>query len=85
MSSQRGRGSVFEATKFLRDNFRNSEELVAFLHAYGVRKLTISAVEKWFLRGSVPGAWLPILLVLLELEHGVPTSLSKYTRFNYGT
>lgn len=69
---------MFKAKKFLVDHFQSAQRLVAVLRSHGLSTPQEFAVEKWFARGSVPGSWLPVLLVCLEIEHGAPVSLTAY-------
>lgn len=69
---------MFRSSEFLRDHFGNSAQLLAFLRAYGAPTPQQAAAEKWFSRDSVPGSWLPVLLVYLEIENGGPVSLKTY-------
>jgi hypothetical protein len=64
--------STFNSTKFLKAYFPD------LILAYGFEQPQPSTAEKWWRRGAVPGAWLPVLLCILELEHGRPVSLLPY-------
>lgn len=68
----------FNAKRFLTDQFHTPERVNLLLSSYGLLTPKISAVEKWFQRGRIPGEWSPLLLVVLELEKGKPTSLTSY-------
>lgn len=69
---------MFDAVRFLRDNFKHPNEVVAFFNAYGQDPPNESAVDKWFRRGALPAPWGYTLLVLMELDRGAPVSLAKY-------
>jgi hypothetical protein len=68
----------FNSTKFLKANFVDCVSMRGLLAAYGFHQPQPSTAEKWWRRGAVPGAWLPLLLGVLELEHGRPMSLLPY-------
>lgn len=69
--------SPFNYLDFLQENFKNPPGLVAFCSAYGLH-CKLATIEKWFQRNSISSEWLPILLVLLELDRGQPVRLAKY-------
>lgn len=69
---------LFSARNFLHDRFKNPPGVVAFVAAYRVTPPTLSATEKWFQRGVIPGDWLPVLLALIEVENGGPVSMAEY-------
>jgi hypothetical protein len=71
---------MFDFKKFLLDHWTDAEKVVEFLMRYGIRDVTPAAANKWFLRESVPAQWLATLLVLLELERGMPLSLQPYLK-----
>jgi len=68
----------FNSTKFLKAYFPDCATMRSLLAAYGFEQPMADTAEKWWRRGSVPGAWLPLLLGVLELEHGQPVSLLPY-------
>lgn len=68
----------FNSTKFLKAHFPDCATMRSLLTAYGFAPPAADTAEKWWRRGSVPGAWLPVLLGMLELEHGKPVSLLPY-------
>lgn len=70
--------AMFRTRDFLVDHFQTAQRLVATLYAHKIDAPRETAVEKWFLRGSVPGSWLPILIAVLEDEHGEPISIKTY-------
>jgi hypothetical protein len=70
----------FDFRRFLTDQFRSPAALQALLAAYGYDAITVSAVRKWFARGSIPAHIFPILLVLGELEQGKRVELMTYVR-----
>jgi hypothetical protein len=71
---------VFEARKFLEDNFGTADAVIGLAAQYGLEIPVRDTVRKWFARGSIAGEWLPVLLVLLELEKGKLTSLKGYVQ-----
>ena len=64
--------------RFLRDNFKSADGLISAIAKYGLDAPSKASVEKWLQRDSIPGEWLPVLLVILELEHGEPVRISQY-------
>lgn len=69
---------IFDEKKFLTEELGTRDKVLGLFSAYGVDGPMPAAVEKWFQRSSIPSAWLPVVLVLLELENGRPLSLGKY-------
>ena len=69
---------VFDGRLFLKENFHSPQRVLAVFRTYGLASPSLSAVEKWFSRGTIPGDAFPSLLVLLELEHGKPVSIANY-------
>jgi hypothetical protein len=69
---------MFRFRLFLTDNFGNPAGVLAFLRVYGARQPNEATVAKWFVRGSIPSDWLPLLLGYLEVERGEPISIIKY-------
>lgn len=69
---------MFNAVKFLHDNFSDARALQAFLASYGVKAPPVDTVRKWFARGTIPADWLPVLLAHLELDRGAPVQLWGY-------
>jgi hypothetical protein len=69
---------VFDTHRFLREKWPTVAHLVRFTSGYGVVLPTDDALFRWYRRDSIPSAWLPILLALLELEAGAPVSLTEY-------
>lgn len=69
---------MFDALRFLRENFPTPQNVLALFTAYGLSCPSLAAIEKWYQRGSIPGSVLPTLLCLLELERGAPLSLVAY-------
>ena len=68
----------FNSTRFLQAYFANGGALRSLLAAYGFEQPLADTADKWWRRGAVPGAWLPVLLGVLELEHGSPISVLPY-------
>lgn len=69
---------MFATKLFLEEKFKSPSALVSFLSAYDCQTPNISAVEKWFQRGAVPGFWFPLLVGYLELDEGRPVSIVRY-------
>ena len=69
---------TFNSGRFLRDEFVNVAQCHAMLTGYKMPDVKMSAVEKWFARNSVPGPWLPLLMLVIELDRGEPVRLTKY-------
>lgn len=69
---------MFDAGKFLREQFRDAHGVVGTLRAYKLPAPPHDTARKWFERGGVPTDWLPLLLCVLELENGQPTRLANY-------
>ena len=74
--------NMFDAQRFLVENFRSPAELCARFTALGLPAPKDATVSKWFSRDSVPVGWMARLLALVELEDGAPMSLSKYVRYD---
>jgi hypothetical protein len=68
----------FDAVKFLNEEFGVAAQLVARVGVYMRSAPTVEAVEKWYRRGSIPSAWLPVLLSVKELETGAAVRLAQY-------
>lgn len=69
---------MFDAKKFLVDEFGRPAYIPTLLSAYRLQAPEPEAVEKWSRRNSIPGRWLAVLIVVLELENGHPISLQPY-------
>lgn len=69
---------MFDAKRFLQENFRSSVELVTFLRSYGVEPPLANTADKWWRRNSISGEWLPVLLAVLEIDRGAPVSIASY-------
>lgn len=68
---------------FLDQQFGNPDALLALLAKYSNSSLpTRPAVVKWFSRGSVPGEWLFVLLIVLYRENGRWPDLTTYEGYN---
>ena len=70
---------MFDGRKFLDENFHTPHHALTILRQYGF-EATLGAIEKWWQRESVPGAWLPLLIAIKEIETGSPVSITKYVR-----
>lgn len=71
---------MFTGTRFIADKFGCSGYVRSLVASYGFPAPTEAAVKKWMVRDSIPGEWLPVLLGVLELEHGGPVSVLPYVR-----
>lgn len=71
---------MFDTRAFLIEQFSTPQNVLVLFTSYGVDCPSLSAIEKWFGRRSIPGEYVPILLCILELEHGKPFSLTQYYR-----
>lgn len=69
---------MFNAKKFIRDNFQGPGGVIAHCRSVGWAPPSGGQVEKWLERNSVPGEWLAKLLSLLEAQHGAPVSIQPY-------
>ena len=69
---------MFDARRFLTDNFQSVGGVIAHFRALGLEPPTQGQAEKWFARGTLTGEWLATLLSLLETERGAPVSLAPY-------
>ncbi|MBZ9706118.1 hypothetical protein LB543_05210 [Mesorhizobium sp. ESP7-2] len=69
---------MFDTKAFLTEQFTNAQNVLVLFRAYGVECPSLSAVEKWFTRQSVPGEYWPVMLCILELERGEPFKLAQY-------
>lgn len=69
----------FDALQFLEDHFGGAESVLNAVarHAPG-EVLRRDAVDKWFSRKSIPSAWLPTLLLIVERETGQRPELRRY-------
>lgn len=71
----------FNHAAFLSHHFQNPLRLQAVVRLYLPDNVPEdSAARKWFSRGSVPGGWLALLLVVLELDTGRAVSLKPFVR-----
>lgn len=68
----------FDTKRFLTEHAGTPHGVLALFSAYGIDPPGFDAVEKWFQRRSIPSAWFPIVLCLVELENGKPTRLAGY-------
>lgn len=69
---------MFCARRFLTDNFRDPHGLVGTFNSYKMDIPPQDTVRKWFERGTIPSEWLPMIVIVLELECGEPVSLVPY-------
>lgn len=70
---------MFDGKKFLAENYHSPQHTQTVLSQYGF-PVKVAAVEKWWQRESVPGAWWPVLIAIKEIETGKPFSVVKYIR-----
>jgi hypothetical protein len=68
----------FNSNRFLANFFPDISGLCGLLSAYGFEAPQPATVEKWRSRDTVPGAWLPLVLGVLELERGEPVSMLPF-------
>ena len=69
---------MFEARRFLEENFGDIGGLIARCRAANVEPPNEAAVQKWRQRNSIPGEWLTKLVSVLEAERGEAVSLRPY-------
>lgn len=69
---------MFDAKRFLDENFRDADGLVGTFHAYGLSVPPKDTVRKWFVRATIPSEWFPMIVAVLELENGKAISLTPY-------
>lgn len=69
---------MFDSTRFLRENFQSPDGVIGLLGSYGLSSPPRDTVRKWFARGGIPSMWLPLLVVILELDRGQPVPLAPY-------
>lgn len=69
---------MFDGKRFLKENFLNPQKVLALFRAYNIGCPSLSAIEKWFQRGTIPGEWFPVLLAFLEMERGRPVGVTEY-------
>lgn len=72
--------NMFNHSLFLSDHFGTPDDVVGALSAYRMQTPSRDRVRKWFERGGIPSTWLPLLLCVLELEHGRAPGLAKYIK-----
>jgi hypothetical protein len=70
---------MFDARGFLESEFGNARKVLALFDAYGLDAPPLDTVKKWYTRGSVSGAWLAVLVGILEIEKQQAISLAAYT------
>lgn len=71
----------FDHEAFLRHHFQTPIRLQALVQLYMPGAAPgLESVRKWFFRGSVPGGWLALLLIVIEFETGKPVSLKPFYR-----
>jgi hypothetical protein len=75
---------TFDARAFINDHFGSVAGVVAYVKSWGLEPPNEHAVSKWTLRGQISATWLPLLLVLLELDGRDTVSLAKYVTLPVG-
>ncbi len=68
----------FNMRALLVDHWGDPDNLLAFLHAYGYKKVRRPTVNQWFRRGRVPSDWQLTLLTLAKMESGKEMDTEKY-------
>lgn len=69
----------FDAVRFLKTHFHSATRLRQLVRLYMPElDLQDATVRKWFTRGSIPGDWLVVLLVVLEMDEGKPVSATPF-------
>lgn len=71
---------MFDFPRFLKTHWANDRALHRLLKQYGVNNVSAAAVYKWWIRGSIPADYLPVVLALLELEQGKTISLAEFLK-----
>lgn len=69
---------AFQISRFLRAEFESADGLIAECAQHDLPAPNRDAALKWFSRGSVPGHWLAVLILCLELRSRRPVSLRGY-------
>lgn len=69
---------MFDTVKFVRDHFGTVDAMIGLARQKNVRFPERDTVRKWITRGNIPSDWLPILLMLIELDIGQPVSILPY-------
>ena len=69
---------AFDSTRFINDHLINPDAVIGLANSLEVTVPAKDTLRKWFERGSIPGEWWPIVLVLIETENGGPVSLRGY-------
>ncbi|CDZ55034.1 hypothetical protein [Neorhizobium galegae] len=69
---------MFDRIKFIEDAKLDPDAIIGMGTAANIDVPPRDTLRKWFVRGSIPGEWWPIILALLELEKGHPVSLLPY-------
>lgn len=78
------RHANFNAKLFLRETCGSPAQVHAFVASWKFAPPKLEAIKKWFTRGQISAEWLPVLLVLVELENGQAVSLARYVDMNGG-
>lgn len=71
---------VFQTKKFLVDSFGDVDKELAFMASYGIADISRQGLYKQWSRESIPSDLFPLLVALLEIEHGAPVSLVKWLK-----
>ncbi len=69
---------MFDTEKFLANHFDTPGNLIARYRSVNATIPSISAVEKWFQRGRIPGSHLAVLFYIVEQDTGRGLSIGNY-------
>lgn len=69
---------MFDATRFLTDHFDNVDGVLSLVAKHGRTPPKRQTVAKWFERGSVPGDWLAVLIVIANIDRVDGARLGDY-------
>lgn len=71
---------LFDTKAFLTHHFDSPGNLLARYSTVDATRPSISAVEKWFQRGSIPGNQMAVLLYIIETSTGNGVKLGGFFR-----
>lgn len=71
---------LFDTEKFLATHFETPANLLACYRSVDAAPPNISAVEKWFQRGRIPGNHLAVLLYIVERSTGHGVTIGNFIR-----
>lgn len=69
---------TFATQLFITEKLESPDAVIGLFGLAGVSIPAKDTVRKWFERGSIPGEWWPLVLVVLEITNGGPVSLASY-------